>query len=208
KGTVAASTPVQTDALGGPVYLVAHPTGLPTIEALLQAQGLTVDLSGTITFTAAGLNSTFETVPDVPITSFVLDLPRGPRSALAASKGVCGGALTMPASIVGQNGARVEQVTPIVVTGCGLKVLRARVKGAVATLVVQVSRAGRLTARGVGLRKVTRTVAKGGNVTVKLRLSRHGRTLRAHRRRAHRKLKLRVTLRLDSLKASRKLVFK
>jgi hypothetical protein len=207
-GTVAAVTPVLTTPLGGPVYLVAHGSGLPTIEALMRGQGLTVDLSGTIKFTTIGLNSTFETVPDVPITSFVLDLPTGPHSALSASKGVCGGALTMPTTIVGQNGARVEQATPIVVSGCGLKVLSSRVKGSIATLVVQVPRAGTLTASGKGLRKASRKVTKGGNVTLKLRLSKSGRALQARRHRAHRKLKVPVTLRLGSLKASRTLSFK
>jgi hypothetical protein len=215
-GTVAAATPLLPDPLTGPVYLVAHATGLPTIEALLQGHGLSIDLSGTITFTAAGLNSTFQTVPDAPITTFVLDLPTGPHSALSASKGVCTGALTMPTTIVGQSGARVERATPMTVTGCSasqpsttkLKVLSARVKGAVATLVVQVPRAGTLTARGTGLRKLSRKVTRAGKVTVKLRLSSSGRALRARRQRAHRKLKVPVTLRLGSLKTSRTLTFK
>jgi hypothetical protein len=199
---------VLTTPLGGPVYLVAHAAGLPTLEALLQGQGLNIDLSGTIKFTTIGLNSTFETVPDVPITSFVLDLPTGPHSALAASKGVCGGALTMPTTIIGQNGARVDQATKIAVTGCGLKVIRSSVKGAVATIVVQVSRAGTLTARAKNLRTTNRKVTKGGNVTLKLRLSKSGQALHTRRHRAHRKLNVSVTLRLGSLKASRKLVFK
>jgi hypothetical protein len=215
-GTVSASTPVLPDALGGPVYLVAHATGLPTIEALLQGHGLSIDLSGTITFTATGLNSTFATVPDAPITSFVLDLPTGPHSALSSTTGVCSGPLTMPTTIVGQSGARIEQSTPITVTDCParaptllkLKILRARVKGAVATLVVKVPRAGKLTARGKGLRKARRKVTKAGTVTMKLRLSKSGRALRARRHRAHRKLKVPVTLRLGSLRASRTLTFK
>jgi hypothetical protein len=215
-GTVAASTPLLPDALGGPVYLVAHATGLPTIEALLQGHKLSIDLSGTITFTTTGLQSTFATVPDAPITSFVLDLPTGPHSALSSTKGVCSGPLTMPTTIVGQSGARVEQTTPITVTDCAasvpsvakLKILSARVKGSVATLVVQVPRAGTLTARGKGLRKASRKVTKAGKVTLKLRLSKSGRVLRARRHRAHRKLKVPVTLRLGSLKASRTLTFK
>jgi hypothetical protein len=215
-GTVAASTPLLLDALGGPVYLVAHATGLPTIEALLQGHGLSIDLSGTITFTATGLNSTFATVPDAPITSFVLDLPTGPHSALSSPKGVCSGALTMPTTIVGHSGARIEQATPITVTDCAasvpslarLKILSARVKGAVATLVVQAPRAGTLSARGKGLRKASRKVTRAGKVTLKLRLSSSGRALRARRLRAHRKLKVPVTLRLGSLKTSRTLTFK
>jgi len=215
-GTVTASTPLLPDALAGPVYLVAHPTGLPTIEALLQGHKLSIDLSGTITFTATGLNSTFGAVPDAPITSFVLDLPPGPHSALASTTGVCSGPLTMPTTIIGQSGARIQQATPITVTDCPpkaptllkLKILRARVKGAVATLLVQVPRAGTLTARGKGLRKTSRKVTKAGKVTLKLRLSKSGRALRARRHRAHRKLNVPVTLHLGPLRASRTLVFK
>jgi hypothetical protein len=214
-GTVIATTPVLPDALSGPVYLVAHATGLPTIEALLQGHKLSIDLSGTITFTPTGLNSTFATVPDAPITSFVLSLPPGPHSALSSTSGVCGGPLTMPTTIVGQSGARIEQATPIVVTDCAastpsgkLKILRARVKGAIATLVVQVPRRGTLIATGKGLRRASRTVTKAGKFTLKVRLSKYGRALRTRRHRAHRKLKLPVKLHLGSLKASRSLTFK
>jgi hypothetical protein len=216
-GTVSASTPLLPDALAGPVYLVAHPTGLPTIEALLQGHKLSIDLSGTITFGTTGqVNSTFGAVPDAPITSFVLDLPAGPHSALSSSKGVCGGPLTMPTTIVGQSGARVEQSTPIDVTGCvaskpkakKLKILRARVKGAVATLTVQVPKAGTLKASGKGLRKASRKVKKAGKVTLKVRLSKNGVASRAKRRHAHRRLKVPVTVRLGSLKAHRTVAFK
>jgi hypothetical protein len=215
-GTVIASTPLLPDALSGPVYLVAHPTGLPTVEALLQGHKLSIDLSGTITFSATGLTSTFGAVPDAPITSFILDLPTGPHSALASPTGVCAGPLTMPTTIIGQSGARIDTVTPIEVTGCSathhtglkLKILRSRVKGAVATFVVKVPRAGTLTARGKGLRKASRKVTRAGTVTLKVRLSKAGRALRARRHRAHRRLKVPVTLRLGSLVAHRTVVFK
>jgi hypothetical protein len=216
-GTVTASTPVLPDALSGPVYLVAHATGLPTIEALLQGHKLSIDLSGSITFTppAGQLNSTFASVPDAPITSFVLDLPPGPHSALSSTNGVCGGPLKAATTIVGQSGARIERSTPIVVTDCPastpagkLKILSARVKGAVATLVVQVPRRGTLIATGKGLRRASRSVSKVGKVTLKVRLSKYGRSLRARRHRAHRKLKRPVKLHLGSLTASRTLTFK
>jgi hypothetical protein len=215
-GTVTARTPLLPDALSGPVYLVAHPTGLPTVEALLQGHKLSIDLSGSITFTATGLTSTFGAVPDAPITSFVLDLPTGPHSALSSTTGVCSGPLTMPTTIIGQSGARIDKVTPVEVKGCGatthralkLRILRSRVKGAVATFVVKVPRAGTLTARGKGLRRASRKVAGAGTVTLKVRLSKAGRALRARRRRAHRRLKVPVTLRLGSLVAHRTVAFK
>ena len=215
-GTVTAATPVLPDALSGPVYLVAHATGLPTIEALLQGHKLSIDLSGTITFGTTGqVNSTFGAVPDAPITSFVLDLPPGPHSALSSTKGLCSGPLTMATTIVGQSGARIEQATPIVVTNCSastpagkLRILRVRVKGAVATLTVQAPRKGTLIATGKGLRRASRSVARPGKVTLKVRLSKYGRSLRTRRHRAHRKLKVPVTLHLRSLKAKRTLTFK
>jgi hypothetical protein len=214
-GTVTAATPLLPDALTGPVYLVAHPTGLPTIEALLQGHKLSIDLSGTVTFGATGITSAFNAVPDAPITSFVLDLPAGPKSALSAT-GLCPGPLAMPATIIGQSGARVDEVATVDVTGCGavhhgglkLKILRSRVKGAVATFVVKAPRAGTLTASGKGLRRARRKVAAPGTVTIKARLSKKGRALRTRRHRAHRHLKVPVTLRLGSLVAHRTITFK
>ena len=215
-GTVTAATPLLPDALSGPVYLVAHSSGLPTIEALMQGHKLSIDLSGTITFGATGITSTFGAVPDAPITSFVLDLPTGPHSALAAPSGVCGRPLDMPATIVGQSGARVVQTAPVEVTGCSssshrglkLRILRSRVKGATATFVVKAPRAGTLTARGKGLRSVRRKVRAAGTYTIKARLTKTGRKLRARRHRAHSHLKIRATLKLGSLVAHRTVTFR
>jgi hypothetical protein len=215
-GTVTASTPLLPDALTGPVYLVAHSTGLPTIEALMQGHKLSIDLSGTITFTPAGITSAFNAVPDAPITSFVLDLPTGPHSALSAPTGVCSGPLTMPATIVGQSGATVTAAAPIQVTGCAagshrglkLKILRSRVKKSVATFVVKAPRAGTLRVSGKGLRKASRKVKAAGTFTIKARLSKHGRALRARRHHAHHHLKVRATVHLGSLVAHRTVTFK
>jgi hypothetical protein len=68
--------------------------------------------------------STFNSVPDAPISSFELTLPEGSHSALAtdvpakAKGNMCGQALKMPTTIVGQNGAQIRQTTKIAVTGC------------------------------------------------------------------------------------------
>jgi hypothetical protein len=215
-GTVTAATPLLPDALSGPVYLVAHASGLPTIEALMQGHKLSIDLSGTITFGAAGLTSTFGAVPDAPITSFVLDLPPGPHSALSSPSGVCGGPLDMPTTIVGQSGATISTSTPIQVTGCPgashhalkLRILRSHVKKSVATFVVKAPRAGTLTVRGKGLRRASRKVRAAGTYTIKARLSKTGRTLRARRHRAHRHLKVRATIHLGPLVAHRTVTFR
>jgi hypothetical protein len=207
-GSVRAETPLLSEPLAGPVYLVAHSSGLPTLEALPSGQGIHLGLSGTVSLAASGVTSAFDHVPDVPISRFVLDLPRGPHSALSAAKGVCGAALTMRTTIVGQNGARVANARPITVTGCGLKILGARVKGTTVTLTVRVSRKGRLIARGPGMRSARRTITKGANLRLVMRLSKAGRETLARRRSAHRHLKVRIAVRLGTQRAATTVTFR
>ena len=57
---------------------------------ILQGDGVRVDLVGSTFISKAGItSSTFERVPDVPISSFELYLPQGPHSALAANGNLC-----------------------------------------------------------------------------------------------------------------------
>jgi hypothetical protein len=63
-------------------------------------------------------SSTFNTVPDVPVGTFELNLPQGQDSALAATTNLCKTKLHMPTSFTAQNGAEIHQNTPITVTGC------------------------------------------------------------------------------------------
>ena len=217
-GTVSSSTPLLAGTLDGPVYLVAHPGGgLPTLEAVLTGPGLLIRLTGSITFAAAGLTSTFASVPDLPITRFVLTLPTGPHSALSSTKGVCGGPLTMATTITGQNGAQIAKTTPIDVTGCAaskptgglkLRILRARVRGSLVALTVKVPRAGRLVATGKGLRKASVKVARARTLTMKVSLSKAGVKRRASLHRHHKHLKVHVRLHLGTLVASRFVTFR
>jgi hypothetical protein len=62
--------------------------------------------------------STFNSVPDAPISTFDLVLSQGPHSALAATANLCRTALKMPTAITGENGALIRQTTRIAVSGC------------------------------------------------------------------------------------------
>jgi hypothetical protein len=214
-GTVAARTPVLDDPLSGPVLIVAHTGGtLPTLEALLRGSGITVDLSGTIGL-GATLTSTFASVPDVPISSFRLDLPTGPHSALASSADLCKRQISLATTMVGQNGKKVTQQTPLSVPDCRMRILSRKIKGHTATLRVEVPNPGRLSASGKGLRTVKRTLKRApGVVTLKLKLSKRGVASLKQRRSSHHKLTLRATVRLvpsgpgSRTKRTTKLVFK
>ncbi|MGA9313661.1 MAG: hypothetical protein WBV77_03425, partial [Solirubrobacteraceae bacterium] len=63
-------------------------------------------------------SSTLHKVPDVPVGVFELTLPEGTNSALAANGNLCNTKLKMPTSFVAANGKKINQSTPITVTGC------------------------------------------------------------------------------------------
>jgi hypothetical protein len=124
-GTAVATTPVLAGSVTGPAYLVSHGgAAFPDLVLILQGEGVTLELVGSIDIKHGVTSSTFASVPDAPISSFELKLPEGPHSGLAAvlpakAKGnLCGTSLTMPTTLTGQNGAVIKQSTKIGVTGC------------------------------------------------------------------------------------------
>ena len=119
-GIVRASTPLLPVGLEGPVYFVSHGgEAFPSLIAVIQGDGVRVDLTGTTFISKAGItSSTFKTVPDVPVNTFELYLPEGKFSALAANGNLCASKLVMPTEMVAQNGAVLKQSTKIAVTGC------------------------------------------------------------------------------------------
>jgi hypothetical protein len=119
-GVVKAVTPVLPVALTGPVYFVSHGgEAFPSLIAVLQGDGVRVDLVASTLISKAGItSSTFKQVPDVPIGSFEIYLPEGKYSALAANGNLCKSKLAMPTVFTAQNGAVIKQSTPISVTGC------------------------------------------------------------------------------------------
>lgn len=136
-GTAIVHTPVLKNPLIGPAYLVSHGgAAFPDIEFVLQGEGITLILDGQTDIKKGITTSTFNTVPDAPVTVFETKLPEGPHSALtsnvAESKkfNLCGAKLTIPTTITGQNGVVVQQETKVPVEGCavvkGFKVTRAQ----------------------------------------------------------------------------------
>jgi hypothetical protein len=126
-GTATASTPILANPVSGPVYLVSHGgAAFPDVVAILQGEGVTVELTGNINIKGQVTSAAFNSVPDAPISVFQMILPEGPHSGLAANlsgkaKGsMCGQNLTMPTTLTAQNGAVIKQTTKITVTGCAV----------------------------------------------------------------------------------------
>jgi hypothetical protein len=90
-GHAVVHTPLLPVPLTGPAIFVSHGgEAFPSLEIVLQGDGVTVDLVGATFISKAGVTSTtFKTVPDAPFSSFELTLPEGPYSALAANGNLC-----------------------------------------------------------------------------------------------------------------------
>jgi len=117
-------TPAIPEPLEGPAYFVSHGgEAFPDLTIVLKGYGVTVDLVGSTQIKKGVTTSTFKATPDVPFSTFELNLPQGPNSALAANGNLCNSKLTMPTEFTAQNGAVLTQSTPIKVTGCVKKPL-------------------------------------------------------------------------------------
>jgi hypothetical protein len=136
-GSATVHTPVLKSPLTGPAYLVSHGNAaFPDVEFVLQGEGITLILDGQTDIKKGITTSTFNSVPDAPVSVFETTLPEGPHSALTSNVpeskhfSLCGANLTMPTTITGQNGAVIEQNTKIPVAGCsavlGFKLTRSQ----------------------------------------------------------------------------------
>jgi hypothetical protein len=76
--------------LEGPVYFVSNGgEAFPNLVMVLQGYGVTIDLIGDTLIKNGVTSTTFNQVPDNPLTSFEINLPEGPYSALAANGNLC-----------------------------------------------------------------------------------------------------------------------
>jgi len=171
-GHATVHTPLLAGALSGPAIFVSHGgEAFPSLIIVLQGDGVTLDLVGTTFISHAGItSSTFKTVPDAPVGSFELTLPEGKYSALAANGNLCTGKLAMPTEFLAQNGLKINESTPIAVTGCstGIAIVSHKIKGRAVTVSVSVPAAGLLTASGNGLSRSSKSAKGRETLTFKL----------------------------------------
>ena len=107
-GHARAITPLLGQPLEGPVYLRSSNNELPDLVAHLEGQ-VDIDLVGRIDSFKGGVRTTFDTVPDVPVTKFALTLPGGKHGLLVASKNLCQGKVKAIVQIKGQNGKKANK---------------------------------------------------------------------------------------------------
>ena len=120
-GSAQVTTPLLDQPLKGNVYLRANPAHtLPDLVMDLEGQ-FDIELAGRIDSAPnGGLRTTFETAPDAPLSSLVLNLAGGKKGLLQNSKSLCGKPKRFSARMTGQNGA-VVNAQPKLDTSCGSK---------------------------------------------------------------------------------------
>ncbi len=119
-GHATAISPILDQPLTGNIYL--RSSGVHDLP------DMAIDFTGQVDFTLLGhidsvdarLRTRFETVPDVPISKFSLDLLGGSKGLLQNSEGICGKAKRLKVRMVGQNGA-VSKSAPPLQAICGKK---------------------------------------------------------------------------------------
>jgi hypothetical protein len=124
-GTATATSPLITTPFTGPAYLVSHgAAAFPDLEIVLQSEDITIILDGHTDIKKGITTSTFETIPDQPVTTFELTLPMGTNHVLATNipeklnHNLCTQKLTMPTTLTSQNNITIKRTTKITITGC------------------------------------------------------------------------------------------
>ncbi len=117
-GYAKAWTPLLDKPLEGPVYLRSSSNKLPDLVASLDGQ-IHIDLAGRISSYKSRIRNTFETVPDAPVSKFVLTMQGGGKGLLVNNTNLCKAKPRASVEFNGQNG-KVANTNPLVsVAGCG-----------------------------------------------------------------------------------------
>jgi hypothetical protein len=111
-GHARAWSPLLEAPLEGPVYLRSSSNKLPDLVAHLQGQ-VTIDLDGRIDSYKGGIRTSFESVPDLPVSKFELNLPGGKGGLLVASKNLCAAPVKAEVKAVAHN-SRVANLNQVV----------------------------------------------------------------------------------------------
>jgi hypothetical protein len=106
-GHAEAITPLLSNKLKGPVYLVSSNHKLPDLVADLRGQ-VNIQVHGVISTKHGGLKTVFNPLPDVPVKKFILNMSGGDKSLLVNSTNTCAGKQLAVLNIKGQNGKQVK----------------------------------------------------------------------------------------------------
>jgi hypothetical protein len=182
-GTASARS-ILPDALTGPVYFVQGirktasgrlQKTLPKLWIPLSADGVTIDVNASSAVDSLKrLVTTFDNLPDAPISEFDLRIAGGRHGIIvvSGSPGTCDRSKEVDAQFTGQNGKVLEQSPDATVEGCRPHIVQSKASTRAVTLRLSGIGAGRLTLSGRGLTSASRRIKKATAATVTAKLTR------------------------------------
>lgn len=123
-GHVRAFTPLLEEPMEGPAYLRSSSHTLPDLVFALRGHGIEVDVAGRIDSSKGGIRGTFPTIPDAPVTKFVLKMKAGKRGVLVNAENLCRRRQAAVARFVG-HANRGWRLHPALKAECGKRKGRA-----------------------------------------------------------------------------------
>jgi hypothetical protein len=129
-GHATAYSPLLGRPLEGDVYLRASNNPLPDLVAALRGGGLglKIDVIGRIDSLNGGLRATYTTLPDAPVSKFVMTLKGGKHGLLVNSEDVCEAKAPAIARFSAKNGVSVALHPRLVNDKCATKAKKSKPK--------------------------------------------------------------------------------
>ncbi len=122
-GHAKALTPLLDEPLEGPVYLRSSSHELPDMVAALHgpaSRPIEIELDGRIDSVRGGIRSTFDLVPDQPVSKFILNMKGGNKGLIVNSRNICARTYRAVAKFNGQNG-KTHDFKPKLTASCAKK---------------------------------------------------------------------------------------
>ncbi len=120
-GFAKAITPILDEPIEGPVYLRSSNHKLPDLVAALKgppSAPVNAELIGRIDSHKGGIRSSFEAIPDIPVSSFVLTMRGGNKGLIVNSRNLCANKSRAIARFTGQNGRHYDFEPLVRATKC------------------------------------------------------------------------------------------
>jgi hypothetical protein len=177
-GTATARTPILDQPLSGPVYFVKNirkdaKSGreirtLPKLVIPLTGEnGVKLTLTGTSAVEDNHLVTTFDNIPDAPVSSFKLDINGGKHGILVVSGAdICAATQIADQGVEGQNSKQSHADVAIKTPSCPVKVISKKIGKTTVTVKVGGVGAGKVTLTGKGIKKTTKTIATATVATI------------------------------------------
>jgi hypothetical protein len=179
-GTATAVTPILDEPLTGPVYFVKNVRKDPKsgrdirtlpklVIPLVGQNGLKLTLTGTSNVENGRLVTTFDNIPDAPVSSFKLNINGGKSGILVVSgdkADICTSTQIAEQQVDGQNNKQADGDVYIQTPSCPLKVLSKKVTKSSVAVKVGGLGAGKVTVTGKGIKKTTKTITKSTVATI------------------------------------------